>query len=262
MARTLITGTRSGLGRHIYEKLGGIPWTRHSTGEGNKKILKKTSIDVIIHCAFNSKQPTHFENLYGYLRDNVLLTHELTLMPHRKFIFISTADVYPPKPILHSENEDINVGEVRSLYCLTKLMSEAVIRKHCANYLILRCVALLGKYSRKNSLVKMVKENPCTLSLSGESRLNYILHSDVSDFVKFAIKNDVCGIYNISSCENVILSEVADMLGKQINFGSYRYDVGDIDNSKIVSILPLFKKTSKEVITQFISSLQENGSAL
>lgn len=255
--RILITGAMSGLGRHIYETLGGIPWTRELMAEDRERI-KRGGVDVIIHCAFNSRQAIDSDCLYDYLNDNVLLTKELTSIPHHKFIFISTVDVYPKRPGFHSENEIIDVNAVNGIYGLIKLMSEAVVKEHCSNHLILRCVTLLGKYSRKNSLIKMIEDSPCTLSLSGKSRFNYILHSDVSDFIQFAIKDDIYGTYNVSSSENIVLSKIADMLGKQINFGEYRYDVGDISNKKIVLIFPAFNKTSREVVKKFNSRVFGN----
>jgi len=253
--RVLTTGILSGLGKHIYEKFGGLGWTRQISTEDCEGIKRK-GVDVIIHCAFNSRQSVDSDSLYDYVADNLLLTEELVYIPHQKFIFISSVDVYP-RPGLRAENEVIDVNDASGIYGITKLMSEAIVRQHCSNHLILRCVALLGRYSRKNSLIRIIEDEPCALTLSGDSRFNYILHSDVSDFIRFAMKHDIRGIYNVSSSENVVLSAVADMLGKQVNFGAYPYDVGDIDNSKISSIFPVFKKTSKEVVTQFIEERYE-----
>ena len=256
--RILTTGILSGLGKHIYEKFGGLGWTRQLSTEDREEIKHK-GVDVIIHCAFNSRQSVDSDSLYNYTADNVLLTEELVSLPHQKFIFISSVDVYPRREGLCSEDEVIDVNAVNGIYGITKLMSEAIVRQHCPDYLILRCVSLLGKYSRKNSLIRIIEDEPCTLTLSGDSRLNYILHSDVSDFIQFAIKNDVQGIYNVASTENVTLSAVSDMLDKQVNFGTYRYDVGNIDNSKISFIFPVFSRTSKEVINQFVREWTARG---
>lgn len=110
----------------------------------------------------------------------------------------------------------------------------------------------LGKYSRKNSLIRILEEKNCLLTLSGDSRFNYVLHSDILDFIKFSIKHDLKGIYNLASCENITLLEVAELFGKRVEFGKYHYDVGNINNDKISSIFRAFKKTSKEVILQFV----------
>ena len=195
--------------------------------------------------------------MYSYLEDNVLLTRELTSVPHRKFVFVSTVDVYPAGTGPRSEDEIYDVDDVGTLYGTTKLMSEAIVGEHCADNLILRCVALLGRHARKNSLLRIVQDEPCVLTLAGDSRFNYVLHSDVSEFIDFAIESDLSGIYNVASSENVSLSEIADFLDKEVEFGEYRYDVGAIDNRKISSVFPAFTKTSWEIVTQFVEQLGE-----
>ncbi len=249
--RILTTGILSGLGKFIHENLGGVGLTRDTSPEDIEKI-KNDGVDIIIHCAFNSRRRINSDSLYHYLEDNVLLTKRVVSFPHKKFIFLSSVDVYPKRTDVHSEDEIIEVDSVSGIYGITKLMSESILKNHCENYLILRGTALLGKYSRKNSLIKIIEGEGCTLTLSGDSRFNYVLHLDILDFIKFSIDHDVKGIYNLASSENITLSEVVDMLGKKVKFGTYFYNVGNIDNSKISSIFPVFKKTSKEIVTQFI----------
>lgn len=249
--KVLITGTLSGLGKYIFEKFSGIPWNRN-INDREKKRLRSEGVDIIIHCAFNSSQVVDSNNLYSYLSDNVFLTKELIDIPHKKFIFISSVDVYPKDQKFHSEDEVIDISRILGIYAITKLMSESLIKVKCKSFLILRCTSLLGKYSRPNSLIRILKDKRPQLSLSGKSILNYVLHSDIFDFMNLAIKNNIQGIYNVASSENITLSEVADILGKKVKFGDYIYNVGNIDNSKISSIFPSFKRTSKEIILEFL----------
>lgn len=247
--KILVSGSLSGLGKYIFGQFGGIAWNRDITDKEKEK-LKAEGVDIIVHCAFNLSQSVDSNNLYDYLADNVLLTEELLNIPHKKFIFISSVEVYPKDRKLNSEEEVIDVNTVNGIYGVTKLMSESQVMKQSPNYLILRCSALLGKNSRKNSLIKIM-EGIRELILTADSVFNYVLHSDVSDFIKLAIEQDIRGIYNVSSSKNIVLSEVAKTLGKKVNFGKYYYNVGNLDNSKISSIFPAFKKTSKEVIVAF-----------
>jgi len=249
--RIFTTGILSGLGKYIHENLGGIGLTRATSPEDMEKI-KNSGVDVIIHCAFNSRRGINSDSLYYYLEDNVLFTKKLVSIPHKKFIFLSSVDVYPKGVGTHPEDEIIDMDSISGIYKITKLMSESIVKTHCVNYLILRGTALLGKYSRKNSLIKIIEDDKCILTLSSDSRFNYVLHSDILDFIKFSIDHDLKGIYNLASSENVTLLEVANILGKKVQFGNYLYDVGNIDNSKISYVFPIFKKTSKEIITKFI----------
>lgn len=249
--KILTTGVSSGIGKYIHENLGGIGLTRKCLKEEYEKV-ERTGVDVIIHCAFNSNKEIKAESLYNYVEDNVFLTKDLVSFPHKKFIYFSTVDVYPKNGITHSEEETIPADSIKGIYGISKLISESIIKESCRDYIILRPTALLGRYSRKNSLMKLMDDKDCILTLSGDSRLNYVLHTDILNFIKFALDEDLKGIYNISSGENVTLSEIADSLGKKVSFGTYCYDVGNISNNKISSIFPIFKKTSKEVVSQFI----------
>jgi nucleoside-diphosphate-sugar epimerase len=247
----LTTGTSSGLGKYIHENFGGIGLTRSTSPERFTQ-LKSKGVDVIIHCAFNRSRKVNSDSLSQYLQDNVLLTNELVSLPHKKFIFLSSVDVYPKDGKLHVEDELIDVNAVEGIYALTKLISESLVQNNCKNYLILRGAAFLGKYARQNSLMKIAEKAECKLSLSGSSRFNYVLYSDILGFLKLALKRELGGIYNLASGDNITLREAADLLKRKVKFGTYSYDVGNIDNSKISSVFSAFGKTSREVITQFV----------
>lgn len=246
-SKYLISGSSSGLGKYLHDQLGGIPFNR--SGSNVKKA------DVIIHCAFNREKKVNSENLYQYLFDNVFLTKKLIKIPHKKFIYISSVDVYPKDNGKHSENEVIDVNQISSVYAITKIMSESLIQNLCPNFLILRCSALLGRDARENSLIKIIKEEKPTLSLSENSVFNFILHKDVLEFVKIAIGKNLQGVYDLSSSKNITLFEIAELLGKKVSFGTYIYNVGDIDNKKASQVLASFRKTSREVINEFIKSI-------
>ncbi len=128
----LVTGSNSGLGKYIHNSTGAIGLKRDTSEEEIEKI-RKSPIDFIIHCAFNSQRDVDTDSVYDYLEDNILLTKQLVSFPHRKFIFISSVDVYPPNAAYHTEDEKIDIDSVKGIYGLTKLMSESIVRKCCRN---------------------------------------------------------------------------------------------------------------------------------
>jgi nucleoside-diphosphate-sugar epimerase len=249
--KILVTGINSGLGRYIYENMGDFGLKR-DTSPTEIETIRSSNIDVIVHCAFNSHRGIDTESFYSYLDDNVFLTKRLMSFEHKKLIFISSVDVYPRGENKHSEENVIKVDSVSGMYGITKLASESIVRRYCQNYLILRTSVLLGKYSGKSSLIKIIENEKCSLTLSGDSKLNCVLYSDIMSFIQFSIENDLQGIFNAVSIDSIVLTEVAEMLNKNVEFGSYCYTTGDIDNSKITSIFPAFKKNSRDVILQFI----------
>ena len=138
------------------------------------------------------------------------------------------------------------------MYSLSKIISESIVREKTSNHLILRCSALLGKYSRKNSLIKILTDSKAHLTLSEDSELNYVLHSDILRVIMDSCERNVQGTYNIISSQNITLEEMAEKFSKRVKFGSYKYITGKIDNSKAISLFPYLNKTSEQVITEFI----------
>jgi len=250
----LVTGHKSGMGRYIFENIGGEVrgWDR-DIAEAEKYNIQQEGVDIVVHCAFNSAQEITSEELAEYIQDNILFTEELSNIPHKRFLFFSSVDVYPRDAELHKEDVVINVGKVEGLYAITKLMSESIIQKNCPRYVILRNAAFLGMYSRKNSLRKILEDNAKEVSLAGDSEFNYVVYKDVLSFVKAAIEQDLQGIYNVASAENIQLSRVAELYGKKVVFGGYRYKVGNVDNAKAANIIPAFAKSSQEIIKEFIT---------
>jgi len=249
------TGVKSGLGRYIYKTLGGFGFTRNTTDKDFERIAKGEKLDALVHCAFNSKRGFSSADIFDYTSDNILLTKKLLDIPCKKFIFISSVDVYPKNNKLHNEDEIIYAENIESLYGLSKIISESIIQKNCKNCLILRGTALLGKYSRKNSLLKILNDKKCNLTLSPESSFNYVLHSDIVDFIKISIDKDIKGVYNLASSKNIKLGEVAEIYKKDVKFGSFCYNTGEIDNKKISSVFPVFKNTSKQNIERFLEGI-------
>ncbi len=235
----LITGVKSGIGRFMYEELGGFGLTR----QNRHKLSEIKEVDSIIHCAYDKRETIPLGELSNYLDSSIFLTKELLQIPHKKFVFLSTTNVYPSNSKIHQEDEKIDINKVSTIYGLTKLMCEEMIKK--TSHLILRCPALLGRYS-KNNLTKLINDEE--LSLSKDSELNLVLYQDVLNF----IKKDKSGVYNLTSSENIKLSKIAKILNKSPRFGNYKYQVGNIDNKRCE-----FNKTSEEVLLNFISNIQE-----
>src|SRR4029079_4189963 len=146
-----------------------------------------------------------------------------------------------------AEDQPITLSAVRNLYAHCKLMAEAIVRERGRNVLILRSTGLLGPTARMNSLMRVLSEDGCSLTLSAESRFYYILHRDVSALLQFAMERNLTGIYNLCSSQSVTLGDVARRFGRNVNWGGFTYDVGHADNRKIAAISPAFEKSSLEV---------------
>jgi len=193
----IVTGTRTGLGRYLHETL---PNSLGINRENLNLIISRINPeDIIIHCAFN--KTNKIEDYNAYLDDNIFLTKRLSELGNR-IVYISSVDVY------FQDN----------IYSLFKKFGEALISK-CANSLILRCPALVGKYMTPNHLFKLKSNQP--ISLSGDSVFNYILYSDILDTIRGT--GDKNGTYDLVSKENVNINTIKDVFQSDSNLGTYLY---------------------------------------
>lgn len=258
MNKIVITGAGSGIGAYLFRQMGGTCITRDFSTESWKR-LEAEGVGTIIHCAVNSIRDITSENLYDYMDDNVFLTQRLLLIPHHKFIYFSSADVYSQSNPhrCHNESGTIGIDQTHSLYALTKLISEGLVKKYGCNWTILRPTNLLGRDSRKNSnLHKLLYEQNPVLSLTPDSEWNFVLHKDVESFIKICIREDLTGTYNLASSSSIRVSEVAAILKKEPEYGKFKYSTGNVDNTKAIAVLPVFSRHSIDVIKEFISQLK------
>lgn len=256
--RILVTGTSSGLGKFINKKLKDAD---SLTRESSELILNEgRHYDIIIHSAFNSAGDIKHSSFKNYLNDNIFLTEKLTKLPHKKFIYISSIDVYPKN--LDSVNEENNflIRDIENYYGFTKLVAEEIVKNNCKDFLILRPSAMLGIDSRENSLTKILKNNVTQLSLSDKSNFNYILHEQVFSFIEKALEKDAQGIFNLCSSSNLFLSEVVNKYAKnnEIKFGNFIYKTPLVQNHKAIAINKDFQKTSLENLESFQDLLKIN----
>ena len=159
--KILVTGCGSGLGKYISKSIRCIKVTRSN----RKAIIEKyrsTGVDLIIHCAFGGQggyEQNNIDDYFKYVDDNILFTNELTQIPHKKIVYISSLAVYEKKYMNYKH---------------TKLYAESIVNTLGNNALILRCPAMLGKYMKPNNVYKLIKNKECKLSLTKDSNFNYI----------------------------------------------------------------------------------------
>lgn len=229
MTKIEITGCSSGLGRYLREELKASRIDRLGWPPAPKET------DVIIHCAHGG----NLEYTHDYIRKNIYLFEKLAEIKHKKFIFISSVDVYPKDKNLHTEDEVINPNDIVGIYGITKRAIEDYVMDRCRyNYLILRCGALLGKYTPRNNLQRASEGRQ--INILPNSSFNLINYEKVLEFIKRGIQNDWTGIYNIVASDNIKIKN----LGGQ---GSgFKYKTPSISYEKLLKISPDLVQSSRE----------------
>ncbi len=219
--RVLISGTSSGFGKYLLEK---INYSEAVNRNFEPSFYKNEHFDVIIHCAFNKTMLASSDNLYECYNDNILLTEKLSRLNCKKFIFLSTVDVYPKKyNKAWSTDDKIFFEDIDNSYGKFKLLCEKIIEKNCKNYYIIRVSSLVGKYMKHNSYLKIMNEEFPKLTLSGESRFSFLEYEKVLNHINLSITKDSIGTVNLVSDKYVILNDLAREINKKVNFGDHLY---------------------------------------
>lgn len=241
--KVLVTGGNSGLGKYIASTTPGCLTLTRSNRNSLISKLKEEGVDLIIHCAFGAQggyEQNDIVDYFKYVDDNILLTKELTEIPHKKIVYMSSLVVY--------ESKVMN-------YKYTKLYAESIIETLGTNPLILRCPAMLGKYMRPNNVLRLINNPNTQLSLTKESNFNYVLHSDILDFILYCYNNNINDILSFVSSNNITLEEVVNILGINVNYGNYTFNTMSISNEQLVKHNDKLNKTSREVFKQFLTQL-------
>jgi len=245
----LISGTSSGLGKFLFQKFNSEKYNR-------KKEINyyfNNNYKVIIHCAFN-KNISYEKDALQLIYDNIFLVQNLINIPHKKFVLISSIDVYEKDNLIHKENEKLKIKSDSSFYSVAKIIQEEIVKKNCNNYLILRPSSMLGKEMRKNTITKILnsaktKKNQ-SINLSQNSTLNFVLHEDIYKIIKSEI-NKKSNSYNIVSSNNLIVSNIAKYFKSSISYGNHLHLTPKVSNKKIINNYNFLNKSSLENLKYF-----------
>jgi nucleoside-diphosphate-sugar epimerase len=189
-------------------------------------------------------------------RENLLITNRLLKIPHNKFVYFSSADIYPKSGGPYDEDAELCNHEMGP-YAKMKLESEELVRNSGKNVLILRPTSMLGPSSRRNNLLRMLEDDPAPLTLTENSSINVILHQEVVEFVMRALKLDLSGVFNICSSENTSIGAIAKTFRKSPRWGEIHYSVSRLDNSRARTVLPELERTTGQSIGLFFANHED-----
>jgi hypothetical protein len=226
MAKFLVTGIGSGLGKYLYNTIPG------SLGLNRKNfnLIKNEDFEVIIHCAFNKENV--ITNYKTYLDDNIFLTQRLKNLNYSKFVYISTVDVYQENP---------------TMYAHFKRFSETLLNN---NDLILRCPMMLGDTMKHNHTTKL-KDNIESLGLSGESKFNYLLMSDLAEFFISEDYKQHKGVIDFIANGLVKLEDVKQHFNSTTKLGEYVYENNLEFSNPIFKLNEKYNKSSLDNLKQY-----------
>jgi nucleoside-diphosphate-sugar epimerase len=172
-----------------------------------------TFCDLLINANGNSKK--------FLARENPALEFDLSTrsvlrsihdFPTRRYVFLSTMDVYPDisDPVLNDEGTFIDIAR-QSPYGFHKYLAEQVVRHYARNWLIFRMAGFVGKGLWKNSIFDLLSSQP--IRVHPDSEYQYLNTHDLARIVLTVAEHEVAGeIYNVTGDGRVSLRQVAGII--------------------------------------------------
>jgi len=251
MSDVAVIGAAGGIGKFLAAELGTIPFVR------NDDVSKLESVRTIIFCAAKAHFETPASMLYSSIEDNLLLLERISRLPHERFVYFSTVDLYPQDGKVHREDEDLQIENTRGGYPAFKLMGEAIVRERCNMPLILRPTSLFGDGMRPNNISRLISGHTDDPTLREDASFNCVTYSMIATFIETAIAQDVTGTFNCAATGQVTLGDVAKLAAYGGGFGPHDYQVPIVSNEKVCKVAPVFERTSLDIVKRMLVAARQ-----
>lgn len=172
-------------------------------------IKKNNFFDIIIHTAFITANNNNYDS-FNDLKKNLKITENLIFslkkIKFKKLINFSSISVYPKLNGIFKENSNIDPSvNIDALYGLAKFNSEILFnyffnKKKIIN---LRIANVINIKSIKKGLFyqyysDLKKNNKIIIYGNGKKLFNFIYENELTKIVKFLIKKNIFGTFNIN----------------------------------------------------------------
>jgi len=199
------------------------------------KILETYRIDTIIHFAAQSHVDTSFTNPMIYTQDNVVGTHSLLEASRKyggikKFVQISTDEVYGENT--HGVSSAFNESSLlkpTNPYAASKASAEMLVHSYLHSYnlpaVVIRSNNVYGpgQYPEKvipKFLFQLMDNKKITLQGSGHQLRSFLYIEDAVDAILCVLfQGEIGEIYNISSCDEISIKDLATDLIQRFKHG-------------------------------------------
>jgi len=189
------------------------------------KILKEINPTHLIHLAWNTEHGKYWSSFlnFNWIRISSLLVNKFYENGGDYALVAGTCAEYSWKNNILNESSELNSN---SLYGLSKDFTRKVIQNftdlHKTKFCWVRIFFPYGYGEHKSrlipSLIDVVKKNKRPFGVNHDHVRDYIHVSDVAGAINHLIKNDFCGVYNISSSEGVTIEEIVNKVSNFFNY--------------------------------------------
>lgn len=291
MKKILITGVTGFAGHFIYKYLKAsgnyeVVGTGRNSGEfvdivvdltdpeSVKEISNRFSPDVVIHLAAMARTDSCEKYKDECYAANVLSTKNLTeVFPDSKFIYFSTYAVYNTTEGNCDESCEVTGT---NHYISTKIEAEKYVRS-LNEYIIFRPSVIFGympiEIKTKNyfmQLLDMVSQKKVMHS-PADQYFNPVLIDEVAEIIRLSIEENISGVFNIGSNENISKYDFNRMVMERFGFDMEylkpavpdkntvnRPNNGTVSSAKIQDILSYTIPDISDMMSRLYSEIKDN----
>jgi len=184
----------------------------------NRQDFFGKSCDVLIYANGNAYKYKAIEDPhFDFIASVTSVAEYIHNIKFKKFILISTVDVYSDTSSLKNTYESVEIDEDKlNNYGYHKLLAENYVRHFCENYLIFRLSGLVGKGLKKNPIYDFIHKDKKVM-ISKKSKMNIINTEYVAQIIFKIINLNINNeTFNLASENSIYIKD----LKKILNFDS------------------------------------------
>ena len=224
----------------------------------NKEEFFGKSCDTLIFANGNAlKFKANDDPFFDFHASVSSVVEYLHKIKYKKFVLLSTVDVYEKKDSEEFTTEDHIIDETKlEPYGLHKYLAERYVIHSCTNYMIFRLGGLVGKGLKKNPVYYFLVKN-AKVTVSPNSKMNFIntdfVAKTIFDILNSKAKNK---IFNLASKNSVIIKKIKEITGYEGKFSDNAVQNVQnyiINTNKIQQFVNL--PTSEESIKEYFDML-------
>jgi nucleoside-diphosphate-sugar epimerase len=211
--------------------------------------------DILINASTNSKKyiSSQFPDLdFQETVENV--KNSLKNFTYKKYVLISSADVYSdsPSPNSSNENREIDTAKIGK-YGFHKYLAEKCVMKNANDWIVFRMGGFVGEGIKKNAIYDILFGKK--LWIAPNSKLQFI-NTDIAAQIVFNILDLKISnqIFNLCGIGCVELQEIIDYIGRSVRIdNNAKYIAHEISLDKISRYARLPK--SKKMVFDYIDEI-------
>jgi len=188
----------------------------------NYELFKGTECSIFINANGNSKKYlAENEPKIDFRQSVVSVLDSLADFQFKKYIYLSSSDVYPVNSSLQNSCEDFNFyGSIKSNYGFHKYLSELCVKKYSVNWLTFRLGGFVGKGLKKNAIFDII--NKKKLWVHPESKFQFMDTEECAQIVVELAETSVANeVFNLTAKGSISIREIQNLAGVNLDYDSY-----------------------------------------